>query len=205
MLRYWLGRLYLGLIGWTVEHPPEPVPPKYVFIAAPHTSNWDLPHMLAVGYVMRVRIKWLGKHTLFKPPFGFLMRLLGGIPVDRRAAHDTVRRVVEIFDRSTAMILAVPPEGTRSKRDYWKSGFYHIAAGAKVPIGFAYLDYAKRRGGIGGWLVPTGDLKRDMDAIRAFYADKRGKDTAKESVPRLREEDEPDALAPGSSTTKEAS
>ena len=96
--------------------------------------------MLATAYAMRVRISWFGKHTLFIPPWGWLVRMLGGIPVDRRAPHSLVTQMAEKFRTSNYLVLAVPPEGTRSKVDLWKSGFYHIASQSGVPIGLAYLD-----------------------------------------------------------------
>ena len=104
--------------------------------------------MLATAYVMRVRISWFGKHTLFIPPWGWFMRRLGGIPVDRRAPQSLVTQMAERFKSSDDLILAVPPEGTRSKVRLWKSGFYHIAVQSGVPIGLAYLDYERKLCGL---------------------------------------------------------
>lgn len=144
--------------------------------------------MLATAYAMRVRISWFGKHTLFNPPWGWLLRKLGGIPVDRRAPQSLVVQMAEKFQGSDYLVLAVPPEGTRSKVGLWKSGFYHIAVEGGVPIGLGYLDYGRKRCGLGLFVIPGGNVKEDMDKIRAFYRDIRGKYPALESEPRLQEE-----------------
>jgi len=184
-----LGRLWLRLFGWTLQTPPAVVPLKFVFIAAPHTSGWDLPFMLATAAALGIRISWFGKHTLFGPSCGWLMRRLGGIPIDRRAPHDVVQRTAEMFRARDRMVLAVPPEGTRRKVKYWKSGFYHIALQSGAPIGLGFLDYERKRCGLGPLVSPTGDVRRDMDEIRAFYRQIRGRNRELESEPRLEEED----------------
>jgi 1-acyl-sn-glycerol-3-phosphate acyltransferase len=161
-----------------------------VFIAAPHTSNWDLPFMLATACCLGVRIHWLGKHTLFRRPFGPIMRWLGGVPADRRAPQQTVQSLVKEFSRRERLILAVPPEGTRGKVTRWRSGFYHIARAANVPIGTGFLDFSRRLCGLGPFLRPTGNVHADMEQIRAFYAPIRGRFPDRQCVPRLREEDE---------------
>ena len=187
MLSYWLGRLWLWLFGWQI-HGEAASHRKFVLIAAPHTSNWDFPFMLATAYVMRVRISWFGKHTLFIPPWGWLLRRLGGIPVDRRASHSLVSQMAEKFQESDELVLAVPPEGTRSKVRLWKSGFYHIASESRVPIGLGYLDYARKRCGLGMFVMPSGNVDDDMNKIREFYRDIRGKFPDLECEPRLQEE-----------------
>ena len=144
--------------------------------------------MLATAYAMRVRISWFGKHTLFIPPWGWVMRKLGGIPVDRRAPQSLVTQMAEKFKSSEACVLAVPPEGTRSKVDAWKSGFYHIASECGVPIGLGYLDYNRKLCGLGMFVIPSGNVKEDMNKIRSFYRNIRGKHPDLESEPRLREE-----------------
>ncbi|MEZ4452148.1 MAG: 1-acyl-sn-glycerol-3-phosphate acyltransferase [Nannocystaceae bacterium] len=188
-----LGRAWLRLHGWKSVGILDQK--KFVLIAAPHTSNWDLLFMLAVAADMGVRVRWLGKHTLFRGPMGWLMRGLGGIPVDRGGRHNMVEQAAALFADADALILAVPPEGTRKSVRYWRSGFYWIAHQAKVPIGLGFLDYGKRRGGVGGFVWTTGDVRKDLSVLRDFYADKRGKIPAFESVPRLREEDESGAAA----------
>jgi 1-acyl-sn-glycerol-3-phosphate acyltransferase len=187
LLSYWIGKLWLWLFGWKIQG-EAPTHRKFVLIAAPHTSNWDFPFMLATAYAMRVRISWLGKHTLFIPPWGWCMRKLGGIPVDRRAPHSLVTQIAEKFKTSDALILAVPPEGTRSKVAVWRSGFYHIASESGVPIGLGYLDYSRKLCGLGMFVMPSGNVNEDMNKIRGFYRSVRGKHPDLESEPRLREE-----------------
>lgn len=187
-LKYWIGRVGLGMVGWRAEG-KLPEAKKFVFIAAPHTSNWDLVLMLLTAYVLGARISWMGKHTLFRRPFGWLMRALGGISVDRRSPQNLVQQVAARFATTDAMILAVSPEGTRTKVTYWKSGFYQIAHAAQVPIALGFLDFKRKVGGLGPLLLTTGDVHADMDQVRAFYRDIRGKRPEHESVPRLREED----------------
>lgn len=184
-----IGRTWLRVFGWTMDGERE-LPRRFVFVAAPHTSNWDFPFMMATAWTLRARIRWLGKHTLFQRPFGWFFTAMGGIPVDRRAPQGLVQQVVDRFNAETDLIVGIPPEGTRGKVDVWKSGFYHVAVGAQVPLGLAYLDFEKRRCGIGGFFTPTGDVSADMDRVRAFYRDIRGKYPDLECVPRLREEDE---------------
>ncbi|HEY8188579.1 MAG TPA: lysophospholipid acyltransferase family protein, partial [Pyrinomonadaceae bacterium] len=161
---FWLGKLWLGAFGWKIQGDDQDCR-KFVVIAAPHTSNWDLPFMLATAYAMRVHASWFGKHTAFKPPWGWLLRKLGGIPVDRRSPHSLVTQMAEEFRTRDHLVLAVSPEGTRSKVDFWKSGFYQIAVQSGVPIGLGYLDYKTKRSGIGMLLLPTGNIKADMDQI----------------------------------------
>jgi 1-acyl-sn-glycerol-3-phosphate acyltransferase len=190
-IKFWIGRAWMGAFGWRVEG-AVPATRKFVFIAAPHTSNWDLPFMLATAYVLGVRISWLGKHTLFEGPFGWLMTALGGIPVDRRSRHNMVEQVAERFEKSEELILAVSPEGTRKQVELWKSGFYYIALAARVPVGMGFLDFRRKVAGLGPLLNPTGNVRADMDQVRAFYRDIRGKLPELESTPRLREEEEPE-------------
>ena len=186
--KYWIAKAWLGALGWRVEG-EVPAARKFVFIAAPHTSNWDLPFMLATAYVLGVQISWMGKHTIFRWPFGWFMRALGGIAVDRRSPQNLVEQVAARFAKADALILAVPPEGTRKKVVYWKSGFYQIARAAQVPVAMGFLDFSRKVAGLGPLLHTTGDVHADMDQVRAFYRDLRGKRPALESTPRLREED----------------
>lgn len=160
-----------------------------MLIAAPHTSNWDLAYLLAFAELFGVRVSWLGKHTLFRPPLGFLMRRAGGIPVVRHQRGALVEQAAQLFAERDELALVVPAEGTRSAAAHWKSGFYHIARSAGVPIVCGYLDYARRRGGFGPTIVPTGDVAADMDRVRAFYADKTARYPEKFGPVRLREED----------------
>jgi 1-acyl-sn-glycerol-3-phosphate acyltransferase len=166
----------------------RPASPRFVLIAAPHTSNWDLAYLLALAESFDLRVSWLGKHTLFYPPLGFVMRRVGGIPVVRHQRGQLVAQATKLFAERETLALVVPAEGTRSRAEHWKSGFYHIARSAGVPIVCGYLDYARRRGGFGLTLDATGDVRADMDRIRAFYADKVGRYPEKFGPVRLQEE-----------------
>lgn len=174
-----------------------------VLIGAPHTSNWDFVFMLAICWRHGFSPLWLGKHTLFKPPFGWLMRALGGIAVDRAHPGRLVSEVVaQVSDGRH--FLVITPEGTRSLRKVWKSGFYRIARDAHLPVVLGFVDSATRTAGLGPTLLLTGDVSADMDVVRAFYADKRGIRPDDFTPPRLREElDAPDA-APDADATPDA-
>lgn len=178
-----------------------PASPRYVLIAAPHTSNWDFVFMLAMAWSLQVRLHWMGKASLFAPPLGGLFRALGGLPAHRDLRSNLVDQSVARFAERPDLVLAVPAEGTRGRGSNWRSGFYHIARLAEVPIVLGYLDYARRRGGLGPELRPSGDVRADMDRIRAFYADKVGRHPSKFTEPRLAEESAeaaPAARAPSS-------
>jgi len=185
-----LGRGWLRAFGWRVEG-RLPLARKVVVVAAPHTTNWDLPFMLATAWALGIRPSWLGKRELFRGPFGPLMRWLGGVPVDRSRRANLVQEVVQRFADVERLFLVIPPSGTRSRAAHWKSGFYHIARGARVPIVCSFLDYERRAAGIGLVLAPTGDVRADMDAIRAAYAPVRGKFPDRATPVRLPEEDAP--------------
>lgn len=192
MLRKVLGKVWLKVTGWRAEGRP-PAHDKYVLIAAPHTSNWDLPHMLALAWAEGVHVQWAGKRAIFRFPFGTLMRATGGLPVDRSHHTGLVARIAEMIRQAEQIALVVPPEGTRSKTDFWKSGFYRIAVAAGVPIYTGYLDYARKRGGFGEAIVPTGDVAADMDRIRARYRPEMACYPEKFQTPRLRAEAEAEA------------
>jgi 1-acyl-sn-glycerol-3-phosphate acyltransferase len=167
---------FLRLTGWRVEGELQASAFKCVLIAAPHTSNWDLPYTLMAAFALRLNPYWMGKASIFRPPFGPLMRWLGGIAVQREQSNNLVAASVAALKAADGPVqLIVPPEGTRSKTRQWKTGFYYIALGAGLPIQMAYMDYARKRVGLGPAFVPTGDIERDMVAIKAFYAPFRGK------------------------------
>ena len=183
-----LARACLAVVGWrAVDDVPKE--PKYVLIAAPHTSNWDGVLMLLCGAASGVRPTWVAKHTLFRPPLGWLLRATGGIPVDRRVRTHAVEHFAELLRTHEKLCLAVPPEGTRGRAPYWKSGFYRVAQTAGVPICLGFLDYGRKRGGFGPVVHPTGDIRADMDVIRAFYADKKGLYPENQGPVRLQQED----------------
>jgi 1-acyl-sn-glycerol-3-phosphate acyltransferase len=170
---------FLRLNGWRIEGVLPPEASRSVLIAAPHTSNWDLPYTLMVALAMGLNVNWMGKHGIFKAPFGGLMRWLGGIPVNRLQSGNLVAASAQaIRDAVGPLQLIVPPEGTRSRTRYWKTGFYYIALGAQVPIVMAYMDYANKRSGLGPVFVPTGDIEADMASIKAFYAPFKGRNAA---------------------------
>lgn len=171
--------VYLKLAGWKVLGALPPEAQKCVFIAAPHTSNWDLPYTLMVAFVLRLNVHWMGKESIFRFPFRGLMMWLGGIPVDRSKSNNLVAASAQaLTEANGALQLIVPPEGTRSKARYWKTGFYHIAMSAQVPIVMAYMDYQRKISGLGSLFHPTGDLEADMVTIKAFYAPFKGKNAS---------------------------
>ena len=167
----WLG---LRLAGWKLKGRP-PSARKFVVIAYPHTSNWDFPLGLSACIIFRMKIYWLGKDSLFRGPAGPIMKWLGGIPIDRSKAQDFVKQAIETFDQSDEMVIAVAPEGTRSAVKKWKTGFYHIATGAKVPIVPGYFDYANKELGFLESFYPGGDIDKDIPAIKAVYGTVQGK------------------------------
>ncbi len=167
---------FLKLTGWKIVGQLPADARKSVFIAAPHTSNWDLPYTLMVAFALRLNIYWMGKAQIFRWPFGPLMRWLGGVAVQREQANNLVAASVQALQTSDGPVqLVVPPEGTRSKVRYWKTGFYYIALGAQVPIVMSFMDYGNKVSGLGPAFVPTGDIEADMVAIKAFYAPFKGK------------------------------
>ena len=175
----------LKLFGWR-KAGQIPDIPKFVMIAAPHTSNWDLLVTLGLAFSFRLKIYWMGKESLFKAPFGGLMKWLGGIPIDRSKSNDVVAQSIEIFNNSEKLVMLVPPEGTRAKVMTWKTGFYYIADGANVPIVLGFVDYGRKAGGFGPVLMPTGDIENDMKKIHDFYLTVTAKYPEKSSLARLK-------------------
>ena len=182
-----LARWTLRLFGWKLEG-ARPTEPSYVLIAAPHTSNWDFPMMLLFAAAFEMKVTWMAKHSLFWPPLGWLMRAMGGMPITRHRNRNTVDTMVDAFREQAELVLVVPTEGTRARAEYWKSGFYHIARRAAVPIVPSFLDFGSKRGGFGPPMVPTGEVIADMDYFREFYRGMRGKFPELFGPIRLREE-----------------
>jgi len=171
-----LTLLYLRLAGWKVEGSLPAHCSKAVLIAAPHTSNWDLPFTLMAAFALHLNIYWMGKESIFKPPFRGIMMWLGGVPVRRETSNNLVAASAQaIREADRPLQLVVPPEGTRGKNRYWKTGFYYIATAAEVPILMSYLDYGNKVLGLGPVFHPTGNIEADMIAIKAFYAPFKGK------------------------------
>ena len=182
-----LARFFLWLSRLTfVGEPPKE---SCVLVAGPHTSNWDFLFMLSYAWVTDVPLRWLGKEELFKGPMGPIMRATGGIAVDRDHPGGLVEQMAERFRVGPRMSLVITPEGTRGKRDYWKSGFYRIARAADVPIVLGYIDWPNRTGGFGPTFKLTGDVHADMERIRDLYDNITGIRPQGQTSPRLREED----------------
>lgn len=171
--------------------PPEK---KYVALAVPHTSNWD--GLLLVGLLQSIglQMEWMVKDSWVKGPLGPVLRRVGAVGINRSKHTNVVDQMVAEFGKRDSFVLGIPPEGTRSRAEYWKSGFYHIARGADVPVVPGYLDFGRKRAGLGPALRLTGDVRADMDKIRAFYEGKDPKpyDASKFGPLRLREEDAPE-------------
>jgi 1-acyl-sn-glycerol-3-phosphate acyltransferase len=181
------AKTILKMLSWRLDV-NYPATNKYILIGAPHTSNWDLLFALLLSFGAGIPFNWVGKDSLFRWPLGSVLRHLGGIPVNRRERTDFVRQVADLFGRLEQLVIAITPEGTRSKVDYWKTGFYYIALQAEVPIALGYIDYKTRTVGIGPAFYPSGDLQSDFRQIQEFYADKCGKYIHKHSEIRLRPE-----------------
>ncbi|MDX2433072.1 MAG: 1-acyl-sn-glycerol-3-phosphate acyltransferase [Desulfobacterales bacterium] len=180
------SRSILKTFGWQAELAVQMVD-KCVLVGAPHTTNWDFPLAILGMSAMGIKFNWVGKHTLFRWPWGFFMRLLGGIPLDRRSGGAGFAiKTVETFHDLDHFVLAIAPEGTRHKTDYWKAGFYKIATKSNVPIALGYVDFRKKKIGIGKIFMPTGDKVKDFALVRDFYSNKPGKYPEKQGEIRLR-------------------
>jgi len=173
-LMRWLALIVFRFTGWKPAG-KRPTIFKYVIIAAPHTSNWDFLYTVCLAFILEIKPFIMMKAAWFRWPMGPFLRWFGAIPVDRSKSTDFVTRAIQAFGAYSRMVLVVPPSGTRSKVMYWKTGFYHIAMGANVPIVLGYLDYRRKVGGIGPVFHPTGNLEADMEIIHNFYADITGK------------------------------
>lgn len=148
---------------------------KMVLLAAPHTSNWDGINMLAAAGYYRVKLAWMGKKSLTTGPLGGVVKWLGCVPIDRSASHDVVAQMSEAFGGVDSLVLAIPPEGTRKYTDTWRTGFYHIAVAAKVPIVLSVLDYGTKTIRLAGIVHPTGDYDADLPLIQTSYAAAEGR------------------------------
>lgn len=163
-----LGRAILRALGWRLEL-RLPDEPKMVIIGVPHTSNWDFVVGIAAIFVMRVRVRWWVKHTVYVWPWRRIVDKLGGIPINRKAAHGVVDQTVDAFARESTLVLGLTPEGTRGRVEQWKRGFYHVATRARVPIVLAWFDYRNKVVGAGPVFWPTGDYAADTERMLAFY------------------------------------
>lgn len=173
------------LIGWkTVLNPPKEK--RYVIIAAPHTSNWDFPLGVLFMLTTDIKYKFMGKAALFKWPIKYLFQAFGGIPVDRKNSTNLTKKIAEIIKSHDEIALALAPEGTRSKTEYWKSGFYYIALEANVPIALATIDYGSKTLRLDDHIHPTGDIEKDMEYIRNYYKLAKAKYPEKQGPIRVR-------------------
>ena len=180
-----VSRFILRLVGWELieKMPPER---KYILVGAHHTSNWDW----AVGFLMMAGLglkpRWIGKESLFRGIAGPIMRALGGISVVRGARANFVGQVVDVYNNSKDLVIALAPEGTRNYVDHWKTGFYHIAKEAQVSVAMAFLDYSKKICGVGGHFIPSDSLIADMKILREFYDGVVGKFPEKQGLVRVK-------------------
>jgi len=168
-----VSRALLGASGWTIEG-DFPATPKLVAIVAPHTSNWDFVVGILAVFAIGIRVRFLAKHTLFKGPLGAFMRWCGGMPVNREAPQGLVPQAVEAMAKAPAMFLGITPAGTRSSTRPWKSGFYHIAVAARVPILPVVFDGEHRAIRLAAAFEPSGDYDADLPKLQQIYAGVRG-------------------------------
>ena len=171
-----LAERSLNLMGWEIDNHCPLELDQYVMIAAPHTSNWDALYARLALKALGVNVRLTIKDSYMKFPFGPFVRAMGGIGIDRssksngQARLSMVQLMSNLFKTHPKLVMLVTPEGTRAKREQWKTGFYHVAMTAGVPIALAYMDYAKKKTGVGKIIYPTGDYEKDMAEIMAFYA-----------------------------------
>ena len=168
-----ISLLILKLLGWTLDN-QYPKLDRYVLIGYPHTSNWDFMLGMLAKWAMQMPLNWVGKHSMFFWPLKSMLIAMGGIPLNREKSTGFIQKNIDLFNERDHFILGLMPEGTRSKTDHWKTGFYHIAHGANVPIALAYMDYKNKMIGVGKMLETSGDIYADFEIIKAFYQDKVG-------------------------------
>src|SRR5215208_6966890 len=168
-----LGALVLRALGWRIEGDIADHP-RMVAIVAPHTSNWDFAVGLLARYALQLDASWLGKHTLFRPPFGWIMRRWGGISVDRSSSHDVVGQIIGEFSSRPRVFLVITPEGTRKQVSRWKTGFWHIAKGAGVPILPIVFNWSERVIRIGAPFFPGADMDQDIEQLQSRFAGASG-------------------------------
>ena len=164
-----IATIMVGISGWEIVGEIPPLD-KAVYIAAPHTSNWDGFWMIVAKTALGLEARFLAKHTLFWWPLGAVLRRLGAMPIDRSRGAGVVEHLIDVFKTSDRLVLALAPEGTRKWTAHWKTGFYRIAIEADVPIVLTFIDYQDKRMGIGETFRPSGDPEKDLDYLRNFYA-----------------------------------
>jgi len=169
-----LAALILRLIGWRSVFVPPPGP-KSVVLVYPHTSNWDFPLGVLFKARHRMILNWAGKDSLFRWPLKGFFIWLGGVPINRRENTGMIRQLIDIFAQSESFCMCITPEGTRSRSDHWKTGFYRLALATGVPVGLGFIDYGNRRIGVERWISLSGDEETDLALFRTYYADKTGR------------------------------
>ena len=170
----WLGRATLALFGWQIVG-FAPNMSKFVTIGAPHTSNWDFPIGMLLFIALGLRVSWMGKDSFVNGPGKRIWRWMGGVPINRKAAHGVVDQMIDVFNKREQFVLGVTPEGTRAKVTKWKTGFYHIARGAGVPIFPVEVDYKLKRIRLHPIFNPTGNLEEDLQKLKALFANAQAK------------------------------
>lgn len=180
-----ISQFILRVMGWQTISTIPPLE-KYVLVGAPHTTNWDFPLTLLALSSLGVKFNWVAKHTLFWWPLGLFLKAIGGISVDRSGGMAFLKQAIELYKDRDKLILAIAPEGTRSRTSHWKSGFYVIARKANVPIVLGSIDYPTKQITIGMALMPSGNIEKDFKRIREFYRGKKGKYPEKQGEVRLR-------------------
>lgn len=168
-----ISRFILKLIGWQLEE-QLPQANRYVLIGYPHTSNWDFILGMLAKWAMGMPLNWVAKHSMFWGPFKYLFVAMGGVPLNRGKSSGFIQKNIELFEQRQSFVLGIMPEGTRSKTQRLRTGFYHIAHGANVPIALAYLDYKNKKLGVGKMIQTSGDINVDFEVIKEFYKDKTG-------------------------------
>lgn len=173
-----LFALTMKAAGWTVVGERPPHMRKFVAVVAPHTSNWDAVIVLMTSFALGLDAHWMAKQSLFRFPLGGLMRYLGAIPVDRSKNNDVTGDIAKLFSESEYLVLGIAPEGTRGSVERWRTGFWHIAQKADVPIVLAFIDYEHKQCGILEEFVSSGNLESDMEEIKSKYRTYQGRYTA---------------------------
>jgi len=169
--------------GWTLGDNVPPEMKKCVMIVAPHTSGWDFVYGAGAKLLLNLDAKYLAKQELFRWPLKRMFERLGGVPVNRTMHRGLVEAMIEYLNTHDRAIVVIPAEGTRKRVTKWKTGFYHVAMGAGVPVALAYIDYGKKRAGIGPSFIPSGDLKKDLEIISNFYKNVKARDPQKFALP----------------------
>lgn len=167
--------IFIRFLGWKIENTIHSNIKKCIIIVAPHTSWMDFPVGIFTKWVCGFPANFIGKAAIFKPPFGFIFRAFGGVPVDRSKSTNLVDAIVDVFNSKDQFILALAPEGTRKKVKKWKTGFYHIAKGAKVPVIMVGLDFGRKKVIISDPYTVTDNQEKDFEYFYGFFKALKGK------------------------------